>query len=92
MMQRTPAWLIIIVALACGAWAAIDIAQAPQAAVVEAVEAVGMTVADMERSVRFYTDVLSFDKVSDVEVTGSAYEHLQGVFGVRMRVVRLVER
>ena len=58
-------------------------------ALVAAVDAIGMTVADMDRSIDFYTQVLSFEKVSDVEVWGSAYEHLQGVFGVRMRVVRL---
>jgi catechol 2,3-dioxygenase-like lactoylglutathione lyase family enzyme len=63
--------------------------QASTSALVEAVGAVGITVADMDRSVEFYSKVLSFEKVSDVEVTGSEYEHLQGVFGLRMRVVRL---
>lgn len=53
------------------------------------VVSVGMTVADMDRSVAFYANVLSFEKVSDVEVSGEDYERLQGVFGVRMRVVRL---
>lgn len=48
-----------------------------------------MTVADMDRSVDFYSRVLSFEKVSDVEVVGAEYERLQGVFGLRMRVVRL---
>jgi catechol 2,3-dioxygenase-like lactoylglutathione lyase family enzyme len=48
-----------------------------------------MTVADMDRSVNFYSRVLSFEKVSDVEVAGEDYEHLQGVFGLRMRVVRM---
>src|SRR5215471_18091905 len=56
---------------------------------IRAVDAIGMTVADMDRSLAFYTQVLSFTPVSDVEVTGSAYEHLQGVFGLRMRVVHL---
>jgi catechol 2,3-dioxygenase-like lactoylglutathione lyase family enzyme len=56
---------------------------------VAAVDAIGMTVADMERSLEFYTNVLSFEKVSDVEVAGTEYEQLQGVFGVRMRVARL---
>ncbi len=59
------------------------------APIVQAVEAVGMTVADMDRSLEFYTRVLGFEKVSDVEVWGSEYEQLQGVFGLRMRVVRL---
>ena len=48
-----------------------------------------MTVSDMDASVAFYSQVLSFEKVSDVEVTGEDYERLQGVFGLRMRVVRM---
>ena len=58
-------------------------------AVVEQVGAIGMTVTDMDASVEFYSKVLSFEKVSDVEVTGEDYERLQGVFGLRMRVVRM---
>jgi catechol 2,3-dioxygenase-like lactoylglutathione lyase family enzyme len=54
-----------------------------------AVDAVGMTVSDMDRAVDFYSHVLSFDKVSDVEVWGDNYEHLEGVFGLRMRVVKM---
>jgi catechol 2,3-dioxygenase-like lactoylglutathione lyase family enzyme len=60
-----------------------------QANTVVAVESVGMTVSDMDRSVDFYTTVLSFKKVSDVEVLGTEYEQLQGLFGVRLRVVKL---
>jgi catechol 2,3-dioxygenase-like lactoylglutathione lyase family enzyme len=56
---------------------------------VERVEAVGITVSDMDRSIEFYSKILSFEKVSDVEVAGEDYEHLQGVFGLRMRVVRM---
>ncbi|HSB10144.1 MAG TPA: VOC family protein [Blastocatellia bacterium] len=48
-----------------------------------------MTVQDMDRSIEFFTTILSFEKVSDVEVAGREYEHLQGVFGLRMRVVRM---
>ncbi|MBI4573369.1 MAG: VOC family protein [candidate division NC10 bacterium] len=57
--------------------------------VVTAVESIGMTVSDMDRSVEFYSRVLTFERVSDVEVWGDAHEHLQGVFGLRMRVVRM---
>lgn len=57
--------------------------------IVEAVHSVGMTVADMDRSVAFYTRVLSFEKVSDVEVWGDEFERLHGIFGLRMRVVTL---
>jgi catechol 2,3-dioxygenase-like lactoylglutathione lyase family enzyme len=48
-----------------------------------------MTVSDMDRSVDFFSKVLLFEKISDVEVAGSEYERLQGVFGARLRVVRL---
>ena len=51
----------------------------------QAVDVIGMTVGDMDRSVEFFSNVLTFEKVSDVEVTGSDYERLQGLFGVRMR-------
>ncbi len=56
---------------------------------VRAVDSIGMTVSDMDRSVDFYSKVLSFEKVSDVEVSGPAYEHLQGLFGLRMRIVHM---
>ncbi len=56
---------------------------------VRAVGPIEITVSDMERSLSFYEQVLRFKKMSDVEVHGSEYEHLQGVFGLRMRVVRL---
>ena len=57
--------------------------------IVERVGAVGMTVSDMDRSIEFYSKVLSFEKVSDIEVAGQDYEHLEGVYGLRMRVVRM---
>jgi catechol 2,3-dioxygenase-like lactoylglutathione lyase family enzyme len=56
---------------------------------VVAAEAIGMTVSDMDRSVEFFSKALSIEKVSDLEVAGDAYEHLEGVFGLRMRVVRM---
>jgi catechol 2,3-dioxygenase-like lactoylglutathione lyase family enzyme len=62
---------------------------APDTALVTGVASVGMTVSDMDRAVDFYSRVLTFEKVSDVEVTGASYERLQGVFGLRMRVVRM---
>jgi catechol 2,3-dioxygenase-like lactoylglutathione lyase family enzyme len=55
----------------------------------EAVAMVGLTVLDMDRSVAFYTRVLDFESVSDTEVAGPQYERLEGVFGARLRVVRL---
>ncbi len=62
---------------------------AGQGAPLSAIGGVGLTVSDMERSLGFYTRALSFEKVSDNEVDGEPSERLTGVFGVRMRVVRL---
>lgn len=53
------------------------------------VDAIGITVDDMDSAVAFYTDVLPFRVVSDREVMGTEYEHLLGVFGLRVRIVRL---
>jgi catechol 2,3-dioxygenase-like lactoylglutathione lyase family enzyme len=55
----------------------------------QAVAMVGLTVSDMERSVDFYTTVLDFTKETDDEIAGEPIEALQGVFGARIRVVRL---
>ncbi len=55
----------------------------------QAVDAVGMTVSDLDRSVDFFAQVLNFEKISDVEVHGKAFEEMQGVFGLRMRVARM---
>jgi catechol 2,3-dioxygenase-like lactoylglutathione lyase family enzyme len=48
-----------------------------------------MVVDEMDRSLDFFTRVLAFEKVSDVELTGTDYEHLYGVFALRLRIVRL---
>lgn len=56
---------------------------------VRSVDAIGITVSDMDRSVKFYSEVLGFEKLSDEELQGSDYETLQGVFGLNMRVVRM---
>jgi catechol 2,3-dioxygenase-like lactoylglutathione lyase family enzyme len=56
---------------------------------VQSVVSAGFTVQDMDRSLEFYTKVLSFQMVSDLELAGETYEQVQGVFGLRMRVVTL---
>jgi catechol 2,3-dioxygenase-like lactoylglutathione lyase family enzyme len=53
------------------------------------IQYVGMTVANMEQSIKFYSEVLSFQKIKDLEVTGEDWSKLQGVFGLRMRVVQM---
>lgn len=53
------------------------------------VDTIGFTVSDLDRSIDFYVRVLGFEKVSERELAGEEYEHLEGVFGLRMRTARL---
>jgi catechol 2,3-dioxygenase-like lactoylglutathione lyase family enzyme len=59
------------------------------APLVQALDSVSIPVTDMERARAFYVDVLGFTVVADREVQGEAYERLFGVFGVRLRSLRL---
>src|SRR5258708_38372380 len=56
---------------------------------VTAVDSIGLTVSDLDRSVEFYSKILSFEKVAEFESEGPAYEHLEGVFGLHNRTARL---
>jgi catechol 2,3-dioxygenase-like lactoylglutathione lyase family enzyme len=80
MIRRLALALVLVLGVGTGAEAQ---------GVVRAVGPIGMTVGDMERSIAFYSHVLDFEPVSDVEVWGPDWERWQGVFGLRMRVVRL---
>ena len=81
-LHRLPALLCIFL------WCAL-LATRADAASVTAVDSIGIPVSDMERSRAFYTEVLGFTQVADREVFGAPYEKLYGVFGVRLRAVRL---
>ncbi len=52
-----------------------------------AVGPIGMTVSNMDRSVAFFHDVLTFEKMADAEFHDDAFDRLAGVFGARVRVV-----
>jgi catechol 2,3-dioxygenase-like lactoylglutathione lyase family enzyme len=56
---------------------------------VASVVKVGMTVSELDKSVAFFQDVLSFKKVSEREVVGKALEEETGVFGLRCRIAEL---
>lgn len=75
-------WLIISI-LAFITFSSIAKAQ------VSHVESVGFTVSDMDKAIDFYTRILPFEKVSETEAFGTEFEHLSGVFGARVRIVRL---
>ncbi|HEX7230534.1 MAG TPA: VOC family protein [Candidatus Binatia bacterium] len=62
---------------------------AASAQLVKSVESVGITVSDLDQAVEFFSQVLSFEKISDTEVAGSEYESFYGLFGARMRIVRM---
>src|SRR4051812_41909917 len=66
------------------------LAASPREAVaVSAVGPIGMTVSNMELALEFYTRVMPFEKVSEVELAGREFELLVGVFGARARTVTL---
>ena len=56
---------------------------------VNRVESIGITVSNMVRSGQFFHEVLGFKKISDAELQGTEYENLEGLFGLRMRIVRM---
>jgi len=56
---------------------------------VKKVDAIGITVKDMNQSVKFYQEVLGFKKIADNEYKGEDFEKLEGIFGLNIRVVRL---
>lgn len=65
------------------------IAGSEHSPLVTGVASVGITVSDLDRSVDFYTKVLSFEKVSEGETAGEDNEHLEGVFGLHTRTARI---
>lgn len=56
---------------------------------VKKVDGVEIVVSDMNRSLKFYSEVLEFKKISDVELQGSDWEKLYGVFGLHIRKVKM---
>jgi catechol 2,3-dioxygenase-like lactoylglutathione lyase family enzyme len=56
---------------------------------IQRVDAIGITVLDMNRALDFFTKVLPFEKITEVEVFGTEYEQLKGLFGIRYNKVRL---
>jgi catechol 2,3-dioxygenase-like lactoylglutathione lyase family enzyme len=72
---------LLVFLVLCGSWI---LAQR-----VTSVDAVGITVSDMDKALHFYTQVLPFEKVSEIEVYGNEYEELKNLFGIHYRKVRL---
>jgi len=84
------AFLLVLSSLiAGGTRSCISTAHAEPLPLIRAVGCVGLTVSDADRSVDFYTRVLSFEKTAEVEQAGEPLEQLEGVFGARTRTVRV---
>ncbi len=73
---------------AVAAPAAVAPAESP-ALRIAAVASISLTVSDLDCSVAFFADVLSFEKAGDAEIWGDAAESLYGVFGMRARVATM---
>ncbi|MFL5308879.1 MAG: VOC family protein [Myxococcales bacterium] len=80
-------WALLVAS--CSVIAHCTAARAESPALATAVGCIGLTVSDLERSVTFYSAVLSFEKALDVEQHGRALEQLQGVPRARTRTARL---
>jgi catechol 2,3-dioxygenase-like lactoylglutathione lyase family enzyme len=85
-VSRAARIVLALLFLACSATA---FPRDGAALAVQRVAMIGFTVSDMDRSVSFYSDVLSFEKVADFQTTGPLYDHLEGVFGSRVRIVHM---
>src|SRR5438046_533971 len=88
-IQRQVHLLLVLLLLSFVAAPRQHAAAKTEAPAVAALDSMGLTVSDVDRSVDFFSRVLSFEKVSDREVYGSEHERLQGLFGMRARVVRM---
>lgn len=53
------------------------------------IEGVTISVGDLEREVRFFTDVLTFELVSTTTRSGAEFEQIQGLPGASVRTARL---
>ena len=89
MKPRLTRMLLLIVILFCFTSPSHYLALPGGAAAVNALDSIGITVSDIDRSVEFFSKVLSFETMSEIEVYGSDYEHLYGLFGMRARIVRM---
>ena len=83
-MRTLPA---VLVGLLLTSAATASVASAAELAT--SVDSIAIPVSDADRASDFYTRVLGFRVVGDREAAGSDYEHFFGVFGTRVRVVRL---
>jgi hypothetical protein len=81
--KRHLQWILLVLWLAWGAHAQ------QGASPIQSVDSVEMTVADMDRSIQFYSTVLTFEKSEDLLISSGDYRKLEGVPKARARIVRM---
>jgi len=57
---------------------------------IQAIDHINIVVADLERSLRFYTDVLGFTKTKEAYLEGEWIDRIVGLSGVKARAVFIV--
>jgi catechol 2,3-dioxygenase-like lactoylglutathione lyase family enzyme len=85
-------WAVVLALsslIASGTRSCVSSARAEPAPLVRSVGCVALTVSDADRLLQFYRAVLGFSKVADVEQAGEPVEALAGVFGARIRTIRI---
>ncbi len=87
--QKRITMIIALVLLVPGLQTGASTGRPASRPLVTSVDAIGITVSNLDRSIAFFRDVLSFEKISETEAAGDEYEHLSGVFGARMRTARM---
>src|SRR4029078_9685137 len=59
---------------------------------IRAIDQINIVVSDLERSVRFYTEILGFKKTKEAFLEGEWIDRIVGLHGVRARAVFIVAR
>src|SRR5712691_1932702 len=86
--------LLVIVVLLAVVQAGVSLHRAPAEQLapttgIQAIEAVAITVSDIDQAVDFYSRVLFFEKIRDAVVAGPEWDALFGLSGVRARVATM---
>ena len=56
---------------------------------IKVIRRAGLVVSNIDDMTQFYVDTFNFSVVSELTLTGSAYDYLTGLFGVHLRLVTL---
>ena len=75
--------------IASGTRSCVSAARAEPVPLVRGVGCLALTVSDADRSFQFYSSVLAFAKVTELEQAGEPIEQLAGVSGARTRTIRV---